>query len=108
MLGYDKIIIPASAFFSTYFEGIQGIFGFVPNYLERPFQAFAGAFLGGLFLSVAGGVSITSTLLQNLAKVGASAAVGSLVGGTVGGLLGFGNVPLAAAVGAGLGAYMAQ
>ena len=103
-----KFIVPAITFVTTYNEGIQGIFGFVPNYLERPFQAFAGAFLGSVALSVVGGVSINSSLLKKIAMVGVAAATGSLVGGLVGGLLGFNNVPLAAAAGAAAGVYMTQ
>lgn len=102
-----KLIVPAITFITTYYEGIQGIFGFVPNYIERPFQAFAGGFLGSLGVGIVGSTSITKEFLKSCAIVGATAAVGSLIGGVVGGLLGFPNVPMAAAVGAAAGAYMA-
>lgn len=103
-----EFILPAITFFTTYLENIQGIFGFIPGYIERPFQAFMGTFIGGVFLSAVGSVSITSTLLKDIALVGASAAIGSVIGGAAGTMLGFGNPGLSAAVGAAIGCYLTE
>lgn len=102
-----KMIIPVITGLVTYFDGLPE-FGFIPDYLERPFQAFFGAFLSSAALAAISGATFDSKFWKGLAEVGGAAALGAFVGGAAGGLLGFGNVPMTAAFGAAYGAYMLQ
>jgi len=107
-MSLSRLIVPSVTFLTTYFESIQGIFAFVPNYIERPFQAFMGAFLSGLAVNVLSGVNINTDILKDLARLGAAAAVGCMVGGVVGGILNLDNPALFAAIGASAVVYSIQ
>lgn len=102
-----QFIIPLITGVATYYEGIQGIFGFIPGFLERPFQAFASGFLSSLALAVVTNKTITTTLLKDMAYIGAGGAVGAILGGVVGGMLGF-DLAMSSAIGAFGGAYMVE
>lgn len=99
-----RFVVPLSAFISTYYQPISGVFGGVGGIFERPFQAFMGTFLSEWLIDILAEKSGMS--MGQMAWVALYAAGGAMLAGTLGAALGFGGqADLISSLGAAVGAH---